>query len=107
MHPKYFFLPLLAGTVAWISIDQFVDGSVKIGAVATVVLLPIYQKFRTVKTEADTKERESRRKDCEEELKRQKSVNADLTRRCRDLEKQVKEWRELYDSGSRDHPKMG
>ena len=106
MHWKDFIWPIASG-VAFISIDQIVEGSIKIGAVATVVIFPIYSKWRSTKLEADTKERDSRRKDCEEDLKRAKRDNANLTSRIRDLERQCKEWRDLYDSGSRDHPKMG
>ena len=107
MHWKDFIWPI-AASVAWISVDQFVEGSIKIGAVATVVIFPIYQKWRSVKTEADTKERESRRKDCDEELKRAKREITNRDSRIRDLERQCKEWKNLFDnSGSRDHPKMG
>lgn len=72
--------------------------------------LPTYTRLMDTIHSAEARARELRRPECEEQLKRQRIINDDLTRRINTLERELTEWQRLYDagaSGSGDFKKLG
>jgi hypothetical protein len=82
------------------------------GTIAAVIsllvmsLLPLYARIRDAILKADIADREARKEDCHEALRRQKELTNDLSRRIVVLERECQEWQRLYTAGSRDFPKM-
>ena len=80
-----------------------------IAAIASLLvmsILPLYAKIRDAILKAEIAEREARKEDCHDALRRQKDINSDLTRRVTTLERECTEWQRLYAAGSRDYPKL-
>lgn len=69
--------------------------------------VPVIKKFVENLITLRKASRDSLRKDCFEELRRERLVVRDLKARIRSLEGECDDWKRRFDSGSREHPKMG
>lgn len=69
--------------------------------------IPVIKRFGESMIALRKASRESLRKDCLEELKREKQTNRELRAIIRAVEHDRDEWKRRYDGGSRDHPQMG
>ena len=104
-----FFPSTLITIIAAISQQEFLAWCGTIAAAISLLvmaLIPLYAKVKETVLKAEQADREARKGDCEEELKRQKEFVNDLFRRISVLECECQEWQRLYTAGSRDYPKM-
>ena len=100
---KLFLIPSFAtSSLAFFAAFTQQDLTTWAGALAVSILAfaPVYRRVMDEIFKSKERSQSIRRKDCEIELKREKLITAALRR-------EVAEWKQRYDAGSRDHPKMG
>ena len=92
--------------IAWPSRDEVEKWAILACGIALAVL-PVAKRWALEMIDWSKRVREVRRKDCQEDLKRERQTNRELRAIIRAVENDRDEWKRRYDGGSRDYPKMG
>lgn len=92
--------------IAWPSRDEVEKWAILAFGIA-LSALPVAKRWALEMISWGKASREARRKDCIEDLRRERSLTCELKSRIRQLEAEVDDWKRRFDTGTGDHPKVG
>ena len=105
MTAKIIFCGAVIAALAWPSRDEVEKWAILIFGIS-LSALPVAKRWVLEVISWSKASRDARRKDCTEELKRERAENRALKRRNEELNREVVDWKRRYDAGTGDHPRM-
>ena len=97
---------LILAVNTWPTRDEVQNWALLLFGLAGLAI-PVIKKFGENLIALRKTARDSLRKDCLEDLKRERQTTRDLRANLRATENDRDEWKRRFDGGSRDHPKVG
>ena len=105
MATKIILCSAIIAAIAWPSRDEVEKWAILIFGIS-LSALPVAKRWVLEIISWTKASRDARRKDCFDELKREKRITRELRHRIESLEREVAEWKRRYDGGTGDHPNM-